>query len=116
MDGALEAAVRGQPGLECAYVLGDSGLVISSTVCAPRPDASQAARRALFQPAERGADCTLRPYYLSMLAGLERDLTEPYLSAATGRMCRTLSASYEDNGGRRRVLCLDLDAATLAGG
>jgi EAL domain-containing protein (putative c-di-GMP-specific phosphodiesterase class I) len=105
-DELLARVLDFHPDLECIYVLTESGRQISETVCSP--DRIGAARRLLYQPAEKGADHSLKEYCLPLLAGLERFTTDPYISVASGNLCKTISLFVSDADGKRRILCLDI--------
>jgi EAL domain-containing protein (putative c-di-GMP-specific phosphodiesterase class I) len=92
--------------IECIYVLDASGGQISGTVC--RPD-MKFRKTAFFQPALPGDDHSLKKYYYSLINyGLERYITDSYISLATGNLCRTISAVYTDCEGVRFILCIDI--------
>jgi EAL domain-containing protein (putative c-di-GMP-specific phosphodiesterase class I) len=91
------------PFIEAIYVLDDSGVQITDTI-----HRAAAPRQVLFQPARRGADQSLKPYFLMLQAGLERYTSEPYISSATGNFCITMSRYFENTLGRSYVLCCDL--------
>lgn len=91
--------------IEAAYVLNDDGLQISNThlgkglgPCGNR----------LFSPAKRGTDHTNKEYFFSLLdTGLDRYITDTYLSLATGHPCRTVAIRLKHTSGATFVLCID---------
>jgi EAL domain-containing protein (putative c-di-GMP-specific phosphodiesterase class I) len=103
----FEALLRQQleqmPFVEAIYVLDEHGVQITDTI-----HRAAAPRQALFQPAHRGADQSLKPYFLMLQAGLERYTSEPYISSASGNFCITMSRYFETTLGRNYVLCCDL--------
>jgi hypothetical protein len=106
-EATFEPLLRGQleqmPFIEALYVLDERGVQITDTI-----HRAAAPRQALFQPAVRGADQSLKPYFLMLQAGLERYTSEPYISSATGNFCITMSRYFENTLGRNYVLCCDL--------
>lgn len=104
--GVLAEALGLNPAIECLYVLDEAGLQVSETIC--NPSVLQLGRRLLYQPAAMGSDHSLKDYFLPISAGLSRYTTEPYISLASGNLCQTISARFEDAGGHFRVLCVDL--------
>ena len=114
LDRHLDEQLSEHPYLECLYVLDDNGAQVSGTVC--DPERLDSKRRAIFWPAAKGADQSLKRYYLLLKAGLERYVSEPYISLASGRLCLTVSCWFVDRGHRRRILCADFIAEPPAEG
>lgn len=106
LDTALAGILDLHPGLQCAYVLNESGLQISGTVC--NTPVRSGERRLLHQPFQKGTDHSLKECFLSIKAGLARYTTDPDISQITGQPCRTICASFQDAAGRLRILCLDI--------
>lgn len=95
------------PGVECLYVLDMKGNQISKTVC--NPDRLKSGKRFLYEPADEGADHSLKEYFLPIQAGLEKFTTRPYISLASGNLCTTIShVYYHKSSGRHRILCVDM--------
>jgi len=92
--------------VECVYVLDGGGTQITPTIVA-KYFSSRAG--ILFQPALKGADHSLKDYYYVPLeAGLPRYTSDPYVSLASGHLCRTLSTSFRDRRDDPYVLCIDV--------
>jgi len=92
--------------VECVYVLAACGTQITSTIV-PRYFSRRTG--VLFQPALKGADHSLKDYYYVPLeAGLPRYTSDPYVSLASGHLCRTLSTSFRDRQNEPYVLCIDI--------
>ena len=108
----LEQAMLKFPMIECAFVLDDTGVQVSETVC--RPDAPPDRNHAIFYPAPCGADHSLKEYYYMLLdAELQKYTTDPYVSMATGKVCQTISACFRDGfSNRLYVLCVDVKSVT----
>lgn len=64
----------------------------------------------MFHPAPRGADHSLKEYYyVPMDVELQKFTTDPYVSLATGNVCRTLSTAFRDAiNNRMYILCIDV--------
>jgi len=110
LDAVLGHAVREDPRIECLYVLDAAGLQITDTICnesmARRPGG------AMFRPAPRGTDHSLKEYFYVLVdVELPRYTTDPYVSLASGHLCRTISTCFQDaTDGRTYVLCADVRA------
>lgn len=104
----LEQAVRRGPAIECAYILDETGIQVTGTVC--QPDAALPRSRNMFRPAPPGADHSLKEYYYMLLdAELSKYTTDPYVSLATGNLCQTISVCFRDGFNTRLyVLCVDV--------
>ncbi|ADD68498.1 diguanylate phosphodiesterase [Denitrovibrio acetiphilus DSM 12809] len=100
----LEESVRMNDDIECIYVLDKDGIQIGDTVC--RLDL-QFADNNLFHPSKAGTDHSLKEYfyYISSL-NLTSYYTDPYISLATGILCRTMAKKFECDG-KLHVLCID---------
>jgi EAL domain-containing protein (putative c-di-GMP-specific phosphodiesterase class I) len=105
LDARLEELLGLHPALECLYVLDAEGRQVSGTLCDLRPVSP--GRPAMFRPAAKGADQSLKDYYLLLMAGLERYVSEPYISQASGNPCVTISTWFRAAGGRGLILCAD---------
>lgn len=102
----LERLVSSNLAIECAYLLDRNGIQLTDTITR-RTFAGAGGR--LFAPAPKGTDHSNKEYFFSLLdAGLERYTTEPYLSLASGRLCRTVACLVTRGDGGKVVLCLDL--------
>jgi EAL domain-containing protein (putative c-di-GMP-specific phosphodiesterase class I) len=95
------------PGIECIYMLDESGIQISDTVCNFNPDKD--AKNHLFHPAPCGTDHSLKNYY-SFLHNTKQKkyITEPYISFASGNICITISQRFYTEDGDLRILCVDM--------
>lgn len=107
----LREMIRAHPWLECVYVLDENGRQVSETICAPHKINYRG--QVLYRPAPKGADQSLKRYYLLLGAGLERYVSTPYISMASGNRCVTVSSWFHAADGRRLILCADFDAQTL---
>lgn len=106
----LNRSIRSYPDIECAYVLDQRGQQVSDTIFNAHeiPPSS-----ILFKPAEKGADHSLKVYYNQLLdQESNRYVTEPYVSLASGHLCKTISAIFRDASNERMfILCIDVKAS-----
>ncbi len=101
-DAVLATLVRRDPSIEACYLLNQDGLQISDTHMGSE---NVAPGSHLFAPAQRGTDHSSKEYFFSVLEeGVDRHITDTYISMATGGLCRTLSIACCE----RFVLCIDL--------
>lgn len=105
VDQRLAELVEADPWLECLYVLDEDGLQLTRTACQAGRLSRQ--RGAIFWPAAQGSDQSLKNYFLLLKAGLERYVSEPYISRASGNLCLTISTWFQGADGQRMVLCAD---------
>jgi len=110
LDAVLARAIQDDPHIECLYVLDASGVQVTETVC----NQSMARRSggAMFRPAPRGSDHSLKEYFYVLVdVELPRYTTDPYVSLASGHLCRTISTCFRDGSdGKTYVLCADVRA------
>jgi EAL domain-containing protein (putative c-di-GMP-specific phosphodiesterase class I) len=111
-DTVLMRALEYHQGLECLFILDDAGIQVSSTVC--RTEAMSGSRSLLYTPARPGTDHSLKEYFIPVIAGMNRHVTGPYISLASGNVCRTLTVTFTDGRANTRCLCLDLCLECLA--
>lgn len=103
----LQNAVKNNSMFECVYILNEEGIQISETVT----EYNMLGQKALiFKPAERGTDHSLKKYYYFLKdMMLEKYITEPYISLATGNLCVTMSSVFEDKENKKYILCIDFN-------
>jgi EAL domain-containing protein (putative c-di-GMP-specific phosphodiesterase class I) len=105
-DPTLARLVQENPSVECLFILNETGIQESETHTRPGVAFK---RNALFHPARRGADHSMKEYvYLLTDAFVNRYRTEPYVSQASGNLCVTLSGIFRDASGKNHLLCLDV--------
>ena len=107
-DAILSRIIDENPKVECAYVLDEAGIQVTETIC----NAAMARRPggAMFRPAAKGTDHSFKEYfYLLVDVELQKFTTDPYVSLASGHLCRTISTGLRDAvADRRYVLCVDV--------
>jgi len=107
-DDVLHTTVPQYDNVECVYVMDESGTQISSTICNHRLPRRK--NGVMFRPAPKGADHSLKEYYYVLLdVELNKFTTEPYVSLATGNLCRTISTCFRDSQNNKLyILCIDV--------
>jgi EAL domain-containing protein (putative c-di-GMP-specific phosphodiesterase class I) len=107
-DDVLNVTVPQYDNVECVYVMDEAGTQISSTICNHRVPRRN--KGVMFRPAPRGADHSLKEYYYVLLdVELNKYTTDPYVSLATGNLCRTISTCFRDSQNNKLyILCIDL--------
>lgn len=105
-DDVLARVIRESAAVECLFAVNPAGAQVSETHVRPGVAFK---RSALFHPARRGADHSMKEYvYLLMDGFMNRFRTEPYVSLASGNLCVTLSGVFRDAGNNNHVLCMDV--------
>lgn len=107
-DDVMRIIISQYDNVECIYVMDEAGIQVSSTICNHR-----IARRGngiVFRPAPKGADHSLKEYYYVLLdVELNKFTTDPYVSLATGNLCRTISTCFRDaQNNKMYILCIDV--------
>ena len=110
-ENVLGQAIGQDQNLECLYVLDQRGMQVTDTICNPCRMPSLISP--LFRPAPKGADLSLKDYYLLIMAGLDRYVSEPYISRASGNLCVTISTTFNCSRDRSFILCADYDCQAL---
>jgi EAL domain-containing protein (putative c-di-GMP-specific phosphodiesterase class I) len=107
-DDVLGITVPQYDNVECVYVMDESGTQISSTICNHRLPRRN--KGVMFRPAPKGADHSLKEYYYVLLdVELNKYTTDPYVSLATGNLCRTISTCFRDSQNNKLyILCIDV--------
>lgn len=94
--------------LECVYILDNNGCQVTDTATRCKNMLSQKAL--IFQPAKKGTNHSLKKYYyFPKSMHLDRYVTEPYVSLATGNLCITISANFKNSLNDEYILCVDFN-------
>ena len=102
----LKSIPRKFPDLECVYLLDQDGIQISDTIVSPLHKRKELPK--IFHPDEKYTDQSSKDYFFSIFNGIDRHVSEPYISSATGNKCITFSRSFKNSSGELRILCIDL--------
>ncbi len=107
-DQILTRLIADHPTVECLYILDESGHQVTESIC--NFDTSDVGHRLMFRPAARGADHSLKEFYYVLLdVELQKYTTDPYVSLASGNLCRTISTCFRDsNNNKLYILCIDV--------
>lgn len=107
-DEVLARAIDHYPRVECVYVLDDCGTQVTNTIVNENTPGQKSG--VLFRPAPIGADHSLKEYYYVLMdVELQKYTTDPYVSLASGNVCRTISTCFRDAGNSKMyVLCIDV--------
>jgi EAL domain-containing protein (putative c-di-GMP-specific phosphodiesterase class I) len=109
-DAILAHLIGDFPKVECVYVLDDAGTQVTETISGGA--IAQQRSAAIFRPAPKGTDHSLKEYYYVLIdVELQKYTTDPYVSLASGNLCRTISTCFRDAANNRLyVLCLDVNS------
>lgn len=113
-DAILSRTIERHPTVECTYVLDEAGIQITDTICNANIPRQQTG--VMFHPAPKGADHSLKEYcYILMDVELQKFTTDPYVSLASGNLCRTISTAFRDAANNRMyILCIDVGGEDAA--
>ena len=89
-------------------MLDDAGLQVTETVC--NTSFARRSGGAMFRPAPEGSDHSLKEYFYVLVdVELPKYTTDPYVSLASGSLCRTISSCFREAASKRTyVLCVDV--------
>ncbi|HWE92399.1 MAG TPA: EAL domain-containing protein [Tepidisphaeraceae bacterium] len=109
-DEVLDKVGQRYPLVEALYVLDEAGTQVTDTICPAR--GTRPKGRLMFRPAAKGADHSLKEFYYVLLdVELQKYTTDPYVSLASGNVCRTISTCFRDaNNTKLYILCIDVVA------
>lgn len=108
MDKRLIGIAAISPAIECAYVLDENGIQLSGTIFSP---GCRSKGNRLFYSAGGGTDHSMKPHYYRLLRSpADTQITEPYVSFATGNLCVTYSKLFTDEENRKLIFCMDFEA------
>jgi EAL domain-containing protein (putative c-di-GMP-specific phosphodiesterase class I) len=107
-DDVLRTTISQYDNVECVYVMDEAGSQVTATICNHR--VPQRNKGIMFRPAPKGADHSLKEYYYVLLdVELNKYTTDPYVSLATGNLCRTISTCFRDaHNNKMYILCIDV--------
>lgn len=107
-DDKLKEVINSYNVLECVYVLNENGIQITDTFTCCKDMISQKAL--IFHPAAKGTNHSLKKYYYFLKnMALNKYVTEPYVSLATGNLCITISAIFMASDSKEYILCIDFN-------
>lgn len=90
--------------IECAFLIDDKGFQITDTVLSPGTSIVDG-----YHPAIPGVNHDIKNYYYAVKEQIEDPFISGwYISAATGRSCKTISTKFYSKNGQMIVACVDL--------
>ena len=105
-ENVMEEFIHACEGIECLYILNRDGIQVSDTVTVFQ---DYLEKHFLFQPAIKGADHSLKMYFFDPRGNQQLQVSEPYISQASGSSCFTISKAFKKNG-FDFLLCADFPA------
>ena len=95
------------PSIDCIYILHESGIQLSETVCNLSKERRK--RNALFSPNKPGTDQSSKDYYMYIDENQTTYVTDPYISLASGITCVTISKLIRTGMGQKLIVCIDFE-------
>ena len=96
--------------IECAYILDEYGVQLSNTI--RFYNKNEVKENLIFYSARMGTDHSMEKYYYPLIsAKLNKYITEPYVSLATGSLCITISKIFTNIDNKKYILCMDFNTS-----
>lgn len=106
-EDALLKIVTENPSIECAYLLDENGVQITSTIILEETLNSR--QSVLFAPAKKGTRHEVKNYFYAVKECLEDPfLSDTYISNATGHRCKTVSSKFQTSPDTTIIVCVDI--------
>lgn len=105
-DSKLAELISQHPMFEYLYVLEMSGKQFTESISGVTCFKT---KNRMFQADRRGADQSLKEYFIHIQAGSKCYTTEPYMSLATGELCITSSMVFSCKDNVEFILCSDIN-------
>lgn len=106
IDQILEHTMEQDACFECAYLINEKGIQISSTVMNPIINIQELAN---FNPAIQGTNHSAKKYYIKAVANRgDIFVSNEYISSATNSLCSTHSKLFTNQKDEKFVLCIDM--------
>lgn len=103
-DDTLKKYVSEHHEIECAFLINEKGFQITDTVMDPDTEILEG-----YHPAIRGVNHDIKNYFYAIKEQIEDPFISGwYISAATGKSCKTISSKIYDKDGGMIVVCVDL--------
>ena len=105
-DDVLRRKLEGKSEIECFYIIDKVGIQISHTIMNSNVLSDDSLN---FEPSQPGTDNSAKKYFRQaiILNGAVYS-TPDYISGATGKLCRTVSALYKALDQNEYVICADI--------
>jgi len=106
IDNILERVMEQKSCFECAYLINEKGIQVSSTVMNSTINIQELTN---FNPAAPGTDHSAKKYYIKAVANRgDIFVSHEYISSATNSLCSTHSKLFTNEKGEKFVLCIDM--------
>ncbi|MBQ3162479.1 MAG: EAL domain-containing protein [Oscillospiraceae bacterium] len=90
--------------IECAFLIDEKGFQITETIMNPDTEIIPG-----FKPELKGVNHDIKNYFYAVKEQIEDPFISGwYISAATGKNCKTISSHIYDSEGKMIVVCMDL--------
>lgn len=101
-----KTVVRNADSVVSLFVLGESGVQLTSRVHMRSPDGRLKSSKVLGF--EKGVDHSIKDYILYLNMGYEKFVTKPFLSPYTGETVCFVSRTFYNSEGLRYILCVEI--------
>ncbi len=100
----LKSYVNKHKEIECAFLIDEKGFQITETIMTPEIEILPG-----FKPEIKGVNHDIKNYFYAVKEQIEDPFISGwYISAATGKNCKTISSHFYNSEGRMIVVCMDL--------
>ncbi|MBP1561392.1 MAG: EAL domain-containing protein [Oscillospiraceae bacterium] len=103
-NSVLKKYVNEHKEIECAFLIDEKGFQITDTVMIPGIEILEG-----YHPAPMGVNHDIKNYFYAIKEQIEDPFISGwYISAATGKSCKTISSHFFDKDNKMIVVCVDL--------
>lgn len=103
-ESVLKKYVYEHKEIECAFLIDEKGFQITETIMTPDTEILPG-----FKPELKGVNHDIKNYFYAVKEQIEDPFISGwYISAATGKNCKTISSHIYDKDGKMIVVCMDL--------
>lgn len=103
-EAVLKKYVYEHKEIECAFLIDEKGFQITETIMTPDTEIMPG-----FKPELKGVNHDIKNYFYAVKEQIEDPFISGwYISAATGKNCKTISSHIYDSEGKMIVVCMDL--------
>ncbi|WHH57884.1 PDC sensor domain-containing protein [Petroclostridium sp. X23] len=93
--------------IKCGYILSEKGIQVSNTIFSSERKGHR--KGLMYYPSSVGADNSLKRYYYELINfRMNKYISDPYISHATGSVCVTVSSVFRNTNNTRYILCIDI--------
>jgi len=104
VNSILKKIMAENPNLDGIYLISNEGIQLSKTFLRHQ----NLVQNEFFKPAKPGDNLSEKDYFLYHKAGLLTHVSLPYVSQATGTLCRTISMVVRKGYYQSAILCVDI--------